>query len=73
MKEGQAILREYGIDPFFGKENLVWAPNRVAGQHHVADLRQTIDNLKAVRDLGGSRADIVEQLRLAGERAAGRK
>ncbi len=29
VKEGQAILRKYGIDPITGTENIVWAPNNV--------------------------------------------
>lgn len=32
VKEGQEILRKYGIDPIVGEENLVWEPNRVVGQ-----------------------------------------
>ncbi|UJF32198.1 AHH domain-containing protein [Paenibacillus hexagrammi] len=32
VKEGQEILKEYGIDSIMGLENLVWAPNRVKGQ-----------------------------------------
>jgi hypothetical protein len=27
VEKSQAILRQYGIDPFRGQENLVWAPN----------------------------------------------
>ena len=33
VREGQEILRRYGMDPIIGKENLVWAPNAVIGQH----------------------------------------
>ncbi len=40
VKEGQEILRKYGIDPIVGEENLVWAPNRVAGQHDIAALKK---------------------------------
>ncbi len=74
VKEGQAILREYGIDPFFGKENLVWAPNRVAGQHHVNDLTQTVNALKAAKATPGTDyQDIVKILRDAGIKASQRK
>ena len=31
VAEGQELLRRYGIDPIFGKENLVWAPWRIKG------------------------------------------
>ncbi|MED1559349.1 AHH domain-containing protein [Bacillus paramycoides] len=31
VREGQGILRRYGIDPIIGEENLVWAPNAVIG------------------------------------------
>ena len=27
VREGQEILKKYGIEPIIGKENLVWAPN----------------------------------------------
>jgi hypothetical protein len=73
VREGQKILREYGIDPFFGKENLVWAPNRVAGQHHINDVTKTVNALKAVKAEGGSYEDIVNVLYRAGAEAANRK
>ncbi len=46
VKEGQEILKEYDIDPILGLENLVWAPNRVKGQHGIEALRNVVDNLK---------------------------
>ncbi|COF59631.1 Uncharacterized protein conserved in bacteria [Streptococcus pneumoniae] len=49
VQESQELLRKYGIDPIIGKENLVWAPNRVAGQHSIAALDDIIEILE---DLG---------------------
>jgi hypothetical protein len=73
VKEGHDLLREYDIDPILGLENLTWAPNRVAGQHGVEALRNAVDNLKAVKQFGGTREDIIEKLRELGELAARRR
>jgi hypothetical protein len=35
--EGQALLRRNGIDPFYGKENLAWAPNHGHPDKYVID------------------------------------
>jgi hypothetical protein len=43
MKEGQEILRQVGIDPLFGKEVFVWAPNNPPGQHHIDALQPLVD------------------------------
>ena len=45
---GQAILRKYGIDPVVGPENLVWAPNRIVGQHDIVALQVVVDGLKEI-------------------------
>ena len=42
VQEGQEILRRYGIDPIIGKENLVWAPNAVIGQHSLDALKNVV-------------------------------
>jgi len=47
VKEGQEILQYVGIDPLFGKEVFVWAPNNPPGQHHNDTLRPLVDALKA--------------------------
>lgn len=73
VREGQEILRRYGIDPIIGKENLVWAPNRIAGQHGIERLQHIIDKLKAVDSFGGTREKMVEMLKLLGEEAASMK
>lgn len=62
VKEGQALLRRYGIDPIWGLENLVWAPNRIKGQHGIEVLRNVVEQLKAVEELGGDFAFIRDQL-----------
>lgn len=72
VKEGQVILRKYGIDPIVGEENLVWVPNRVVGQHDIAVLEDVVNALKAVNKDCGSYDEIVRVLnmygRIAGER-----
>ena len=77
VQEGQAILLEYEIDPIFGLENLVWAPYRITGQHDYAALKNVVDQLKAVRDFGGTyefvRKRLIKQLKLLGEQAASRR
>jgi len=73
VKEGQEILREYDIDPILGLENLVWAPNRVKGQHGIEALRNVVDNIKKVRDADGDRDDMVEMLNKLGDIAKRRK
>ncbi|MEG7355566.1 AHH domain-containing protein [Bacillus sp. 0209A] len=73
VKEGQDILREYDIDPILGLENLVWAPNRVKGQHGIEALRNVVENIKKVRDAGGDRDDMVEMLEKLGDIAKRRK
>jgi hypothetical protein len=67
--EGQAILKEAGIDPIFGLENLIWAPWRVDGQHHIDTLQQVVDRLKAVKADRGTREDFVEALKALGKEA----
>ncbi|WP_243503943.1 T7SS effector LXG polymorphic toxin [Cytobacillus oceanisediminis] len=73
VQEGQEILRKYGIDPVIGKENLVWAPNRVAGQHSIAALENVVDQLKAVDAAGADLDDIIEILEDLGKQAASRR
>jgi hypothetical protein len=73
VREGQLLLRRYDIDPIFGIENLVWAPNRIAGQHDTAALRNVVDQLKSIEAFGGGRTDIVEELRRLGDLAARRR
>ncbi len=73
VKEGQEILKEYDIDPILGLENLVWAPNRVKGQHGIEALSNVVDNIKKVRDAGGDRDDMVEMLNKLGDVAKRRK
>jgi len=73
VQEGQEILRKYGIDPIIGKENLVWAPNRIAGQHSIAALENVVNQLKAVDAAGADLDDIIEILEDLGKQAASRK
>ena len=73
VQEGQALLRRHGIDPVYGLENLVWAPNRITGQHDIRALRNVVDQLKAVGSRGGDFYDIVDMLIELGEVAASRR
>jgi len=77
VKEGQDLLRRYGIDPVFGVENLVWAPNRIVGQHDTKALRYVVEQLKIIENFGGTPASIqrklIKQLKLLGELAASRR
>ncbi|QIH76152.1 hypothetical protein GTN31_07235 [Macrococcoides canis] len=65
---GQKILREYDIDPIFGLENLVWAPN-VKGLHSEDNLRLLVDDLVSAYELRSDREDIVQILKEHGRRA----
>ncbi|MFE4352047.1 T7SS effector LXG polymorphic toxin [Peribacillus butanolivorans] len=73
VAEGQEILKRYGIEPIIGEENLVWAPNRIAGQHGIERLQHIVDKLKEVDSFGGTRERMVEMLKLLGEEAASMK
>ncbi|MGH0855981.1 hypothetical protein ACQVSP_05410, partial [Bacillus pacificus] len=72
VREGQEILRRYGLDPIIGKENLVWAPNAVIGQHSLDALENVVNRLRAVEDEDGDLDDIVEALEELGELASRR-
>ncbi|WP_254854348.1 hypothetical protein [Bacillus cereus] len=72
VREGQEILRRYGLDPIIGKENLVWAPNAVIGQHSLDALENVVNRLRAVEDEEGDLDDIVEALEELGELASRR-
>jgi hypothetical protein len=66
VEMGQSILKKVGIDPVYGKENLVWAPWRVHGQHDIQALRKVVDKLQELDDLGASYEDFVDALRKLG-------
>ncbi|MEK5214185.1 T7SS effector LXG polymorphic toxin [Psychrobacillus sp. FSL H8-0487] len=70
--EGQEILRRYGVDPIIGKENLVWAPNAVIGQHSLDALENVVNQLKTVEIEGGDFDDFVEVLEELGNLASRR-
>lgn len=59
VQEGQELLRKHGIEPIIGDENLVWAPNRIAGQHGIERLQHIVDKLKEVDAMGGTRKRMV--------------
>lgn len=65
-------IRRYEIDPIIGKENLVWAPNAVVGQHSLNALELVVNRLKAIEEMGGDFEDIVEALEDLGDIASTR-
>ena len=77
VREGQELLGRYGIDPIYGLENLIWAPNRVAGQHGIEALRGVVEQLKMVEDFGGTnkyiRNKLMKRLLELGKLAARRR
>ena len=73
VQEGQAILWRVGINPTFGLENLVWAPNRVVGQHDIEALRNVLKQLREVEKYGGDYDDMSEALKKLGDLAAKRR
>jgi hypothetical protein len=44
LGEAQNILRKHGIDPIIGIENLVWAPNKIKGEHRPERLKCIFTN-----------------------------
>src|SRR5690606_13398807 len=70
VKEGQGILMKYGIDPIFGKENFVWAPNK-AGVHTIDTLEALLRDLR-MADVSGSKQAVVDALTKHGKIAAGK-
>ncbi|CAI8706974.1 MULTISPECIES: AHH domain-containing protein [Bacillus] len=58
-KEGQEILKEFNIDPILGLKNLTWTPNRAKGQHGIEAIQKVVDDIKAVKNNGGDRDDMM--------------
>ena len=73
VKQGQEILRKYGIDPIAGKDNLVWAPNAIKGQHDIEALEMVVDTLKQLDEIDADYEDIVAALNRFGTIASNRK
>ncbi|WP_275368454.1 RHS repeat-associated core domain-containing protein [Xenorhabdus bovienii] len=59
IKDSQRILREAGIDPKYGVENLVWAPNK---NHSVEAAKKVNDVLKEAVSSGRSVKDTLAEL-----------
>ncbi len=72
VQEGQGILRDAGIDPIYGPENLTWAPNRVAGQHGIEDLSELVEALRETEAIGGDQQDFADVLEFYGNKASRR-
>ena len=69
---GQSILKKVGIDPIYGKENLVWAPWRIVGQHGVDSVRRVVSQLVKLDALGGDHDAFRKLLKSLGNEAAKR-
>ena len=65
-KLSRDILEKHGIDPYWGKENLVWAPH-ITGQHTKENEKYIYDQLHTTDIEGG---DITKNLKELGKRAA---
>ncbi|MEN1939433.1 type IV secretion protein Rhs [Paenibacillus sp. 102] len=72
VREGQGILRRYGIDPIIGEETLVWAPNAVIGQHSFDALEEVVNRLRVVEAIDCDFDNIVETLKDLGDIASTR-
>ncbi|MGQ0801009.1 MAG: RHS repeat-associated core domain-containing protein [Pseudomarimonas sp.] len=74
VQEGQEILRNRaGIDPIWDVSNLVWAPNRVPGQHSTDSIRKVVDRLRELDKANAEPGDFSDALRGLGETAADRR
>jgi len=72
--EGQDLLqRRAGIDPVYGLENLVWAPNRVAGQHSTETLRRVVGKVRELDSANATPQDFLKALEVLGKEAADRR
>jgi len=60
----QQILLKYGIDPFYGRENLIWAPNWGHADQYAMDVWSALQ--KADKDVGTMEA-IVKTLQKLGK------
>jgi hypothetical protein len=72
VREGQEILRKYDINPIYGVENLVYAPN-IKGQHNAENLIEVVDGLKQLEAAQATRKEIVDFLQEMGNKAALRR
>jgi hypothetical protein len=50
VREAHELLWGAGIDPFFGLENLGWAPMAVKGQHTTANLQEMVGQLRKLKE-----------------------
>ena len=65
--KSRSLLEKYGIDPYFGKENLTWAPNG-KGNHTINTAESVYKTLEAAES--GGRAGIIDALEELGKTAA---
>ncbi|MCP3999024.1 MAG: hypothetical protein GY722_28770, partial [bacterium] len=68
-REGHAILREAGIDPIIGPDNLTHAPLHGVGIHTRARQKEVLEGLRALKAQGTPRDEYVRLLQEFGERA----
>src|SRR5260370_34222474 len=64
VTESQKLLEMYRIDPFYGKENLIWAPNIGHTDKYASAVR---DALKQADRQFGTRQAIVDALKDVGK------
>jgi hypothetical protein len=63
------ILLKYDIDPVYGLNNLVWAPN-ISGQHGIDALTRVVTRLRNADNSGGGFDAIKNALEELGQTAA---
>jgi len=68
-EEGQAILREAGLDPILGRANLTHAPLHGTGIHSRATQREILEGLRALKGRGAGQQEYIDLLQSYGERA----
>lgn len=73
VRELQPLLISYEIDPILGGQNLVWAPNRIVGQHDIGALQQVVDTLRETHMIFGTREEMIRALTRLGDVAAQRR
>jgi hypothetical protein len=58
-KYSRQVLKDYGIDPYYGMENIHWAPNK---GHSNGYKKKVAKDLWGVKSQGGTKDDIIQKL-----------
>jgi len=63
------LLEKHGIDPYFGKENFVWALNG-QGNHTKKTAKKVYETLEKVDNDNGTKEGMIDALKKLGEKMA---